>query len=315
MNYGQLLSCAWNIIWDNKFLILLGVLVALGSGGNSGLSTGSSFNSGGLETGFEAPTPPPEMPEMPEMPEFQQPGRGFRIPLRTLFSGVPVALALLLGGLALTVGVAIWVVSTIARGGLIAGASEIDAGGISSFSQAWRAGWQRVWRLLGISILPALPVLAMGVIGLVLFLTSAGVSTALGEQVGLPVMGNLVAVLGLIGCLVVPITLVLGLLSAFANRACMLEDLGVFDAYRRGLSVLTENFGSALVLFLIQIGIGLAMGIAMILPGVLSLLCCVLWPLLLLVQGGIEAYFSTLWTLAWRKWTGEGTYTAEPITV
>ncbi len=315
MNYGQLLSRAWNIVWDNKFLILLGVLVALGSGGNSGLSTGSNFNSGGLETGFETPTPPSEMPEMPEMPDFQQPGRGFRNPLQTVLSGVPVALALLLGGLALVLGIAIWVVSTIARGGLIAGVNNIDAGGPSSFSQAWQAGWQKIGRLLGISILPMLPVLVMGAIGLVLFLTSAGVSTAFGERIGLPAMGNLMAVLGLIGCVVVPITLVLGLLSAFANRACMLEDLGVFDAYSRGFSMLTNNFGSALVLFLIQIGIGLAMGIAMILPGVLSLLCCVLWPLLLLVQGGIEAYFSTLWTLAWRRWTGEGTYTAEPITV
>lgn len=27
-----------------------------------------------------------------------------------------------------------------------------------------------------------------------------------------------------------------------------------------------------------------------------------LWPVLLLVNGAIAAYFSTLWTLAWRAW-------------
>jgi len=32
MEYGKLLSQAWNITWEHKFLILLGVLVALGGG-------------------------------------------------------------------------------------------------------------------------------------------------------------------------------------------------------------------------------------------------------------------------------------------
>jgi len=39
---------------------------------------------------------------------------------------------------------------------------------------------------------------------------------------------------------------------------------------------------------------------------VVMALCCVLWPVLLLVQGAIASYFSTLWTLAWREWTGLG---------
>jgi hypothetical protein len=298
MDYGQLLSRTWNIVWENKFLILLGVLVALGSGGNNSISQVSNFDSQGLETGVEIPTPPPEMPEVPE---FQRPEG----PFPSLLRGIPTVLILVLGILAVFLGLVIWVVSTTAQGGLIAGASAIDAGGGSSFSMAWRAGWQRIGRLLGISILPALPILVGGALGLILFLTSAGVMTALGERAGLPVMGGGAAILGLLGCILLPITLVLGLLSTFANRACMLEDLGVFEAYRRGFSVLTGNFGPALVLFLIQVGINLALGVALILPGLLSLLCCLLWPLLILVQGGIEAYFSTLWTLAWRRWTGE----------
>jgi uncharacterized membrane protein len=86
----------------------------------------------------------------------------------------------------------------------------------------------------------------------------------------------------------------------------MLEDLGVFGSYRRGLEVLLENFGPAVVLFLIQIAIGIAIAVVGFLPGILLALCCVLWPLLILVQGGIAAYFSTMWTLAWKRWTGSG---------
>jgi hypothetical protein len=54
-------------------------------------------------------------------------------------------------------------------------------------------------------------------------------------------------------------------------------------------------------LFLIQLGIGIALGLVLLLPA----LCCLLWPLLLLVQGTSAAYFSTMWTLAWREWANE----------
>ena len=97
----------------------------------------------------------------------------------------------------------------------------------------------------------------------------------------------------------------LSLLQTFANRACMLENEPVFAAYKRGFSVLMENFGSALVLFLIQIAVSIGIGIVMILPSIFMALCCLLWPLLILIQGTISAYFSTLWTLAWRQWTGQ----------
>jgi hypothetical protein len=105
-----------------------------------------------------------------------------------------------------------------------------------------------------------------------------------------------------LACAAVPFVVLLNALRVFANRACMLEDLGVIDAYRRGLAVLIENIGPAVVLFVIQIGINILLGIAMILPGIIIALCCVLWPLFLLIQGAIAAYFSTLWTLAWREW-------------
>jgi hypothetical protein len=41
---------------------------------------------------------------------------------------------------------------------------------------------------------------------------------------------------------------------------------------------------------------------------------CLLWPLMLLVEGAITAYFSTVWTLAWREWTGRQFSTAVDAT-
>jgi len=294
MDYGELLSRTWNIIWDHKSLILLGVLVALGGSGSSGVSTGSNFNFRGPDLDFDS-QPPQELPELPEFPEL---GRGLRFPV------LPVAGVLALVGVALVIGLAVWVVSTIARGGLIAGASAIDAGVGSTLSQAWSAGWHKGWTLLGIGILPAIPALILFVGGLGLAGAFAGLRGLLGERLmGLP-NATLFALFGGLACIAIPIVLVLNLLRTFANRACMLEDLGVFAAYGRGVSVLVENIGPALVLFLIQVAISIGLGVAMILPGILMALCCVLWPVLLLIQGAIASYFSTMWTLAWRQWTG-----------
>jgi hypothetical protein len=53
-----------------------------------------------------------------------------------------------------------------------------------------------------------------------------------------------------------------------------------------------------LLLFLIQVAIGIVLGLVLLLPA----LCCLFWPLLILVQGASAAFFSTMWTLAWKRW-------------
>jgi hypothetical protein len=286
MDYGDLLSRAWNIIWEHKFLILLGVLVALGSGGGGGASTGGNvvFN--------QPPREGAPIPELPQMPDLRVVGP------------VLAALAIIAAVVLVVIAVAVWVVSIIARGGLIAGADTVDAGGSSSFAQAWNAGWRKGWRLLGIGVLPAIPALILVVVAIVSAVAYTGAARVVGPQFGIPNLGAIGIVVAAVSCLLVPIAVVLGLLQTFANRACMLEDLGVFGSYRRGVEVLFQNFGPAVVLFLIQIAIGIVIAIVGFLPGILLALCCVLWPLLILFQGAVSAYFSTMWTLAWRRWTG-----------
>ena len=287
MEYGKLLNRAWNVIWNNKFLILLGVLVALGSAGRSGnLNWKTSWPEGNVHI-LDRDVPLPDLE--------QELGLSPRL--------VAVGVAALIG-IALVVGIAFWVLSTIARGGLIAGASAVDAGGASSLGQAFGAGWKNGWTLIGIGIVPAIP-------GLILaFLGAAGAVGYLGfarQNVGsapLPPNAALVGSLAGLACLLVPAAIALSLLRTFANRACMLEDLALVASYRRGARVLLDNAGPALILFLLQAAISIGLGIVFLLPGLVIALCCVLWPVLLLVQGAAAAFFSTVWTLAWRKWTG-----------
>ncbi len=291
MDYGALLVRAWNIIWEHKFLVLLGILVVLSGVGNNGAGSFSGLGSGRSRQDFDIPRPP----------------RPRAFPSPVIPGGLSVLVVLLILVLIFVIVIPLWVLSTLSRGGLIAGVDTIDAGGTSRFGQALRAGWEKGWRLLGIAVVPAVPTFLLSMLaagGLLGYLGLARVSTG-----GAPlpranvVVGSMVIALT---CILAPLTLVLKLLQTFANRACMLEDLGVIVAYKRGVSVLLENLGSVLLLFLLQILIGVGILVVMFFSGLLVALCCLLWPVLMIIQGTATAYFSTLWTLAWREWTVEG---------
>ncbi len=294
MDYGKTLSRAWKIIWENKFLILLGVIVALGSGngGGGGTAGGGNVDFPSGEGDFDFDMPRWDVPDVRDE---------FGVPEVVIIVGV-----LVLVSLAVLVGIALWIVSTIARGGLIAGVSTIDGGGASTFAQAWSAGWRKGWRLLGIGILPAIPGFLLLIIVLGAAGVFAGVYGLLGEPASYASGAGLAIVLFLLACVLIPIALILSLLRTFANRACMLDDLGVIASYRQGLNVLMGNIGPALILFLLQIVISAVLGVVLLLPGFVMVLCCILWPVLLAIKGTITSYFSTMWTLAWREWRGLG---------
>jgi hypothetical protein len=286
MDYGNLFSKAWDLVWKNKFLILLGMLVVIGGAGGGGGSQGASGQNG---VDFQVPT----------QFDFSAPFQSLDLPVLPMI-GVGI-----LAVIAILIGLALWVIGTTSRGGLINGANTLSQGGSTNFSESFQAGWSKVMRLLGISVVPAVPVLLLVIIGL----SSVGIYGGFrqvmtsGEIITAPRTGMFLPV-GIVACILVPLALLLSLLRTFANRACMLEDLGVFASYRKGFEVLTANLGPAIVLFIIQVAISIGIWVVLLLPGILIALCCFLWPLLLLIQGTFAAWYSTLWTLAWNQWTG-----------
>jgi hypothetical protein len=198
----------------------------------------------------------------------------------------------------LAVTLPVWALSTLARGALIEGAGALDAGRETAFRQTFAAAWRKGWTLLGIGLLPAIPalILLLGALGAAAIYAGTPVMNGMEQGPGLRSLGLITAALT---CVSLPLLVVLNLLRAFANRACMLEGCGVLAAYRRGFSVLVDNVGSALLLFLLQIAMSITLGLVLL----SSALCCLLWPLLLVAQGAAAAYFSVMWTLAWRLWT------------
>lgn len=282
MEYGNIVSRSVNIVWQQKFLIALGFLASLGSGSSSTFSNSDGSGSG---TG----QPFGESYQIPDISEE----------VAALAVGAVVALVCV----ALIIGIVLWIVSSVARGGLIAAVDDIESGQKTSFTHAWTAGWSKLGTLLGIGFLPAIPGFIIFIGGLMAFGVYGGFAAFYEEQV-VPGMAGLGIAIALLACIGVPIILALTILRHFAERACMLENLGVIDAYRRGWDVLTANLSEAVILFLLQIAIFVVLGIFLLVPGLILVLCCCLWPLLLVLQGAVSAVVSSIWTLAWRVWTG-----------
>jgi hypothetical protein len=287
MDFGKIFTRAWEIIWNNKFLILLGVLVALGgTSGGGGNPTGYTFD----QSDFDWQQPPQfdyDLP--PNFPTWD-------------ISPLVITGVILLIVAAIVIGFALWVLGTISRGGLIYGVYQLDSGETTDFSDCFRAGWKKGWRLIGIGLIPAIPGLVLFLIGIFLFIMFGGLEVIF--QGNFHNFGwGFAAPIAVLACLMVPVAIVLSLLRTFANRACMLEDQSIISAYRRGFEVLGDNLGPAILLGLLQLALSIGIGVMMIIPSFLMALCCLLWPILLLIEGAFVAYYSSLWTLAWKEWT------------
>lgn len=290
MDYGTMISRAWVITRQYTWLWILGLLVlGLGSG-NVDLSLPSSFDI----TGMAATDPL----------------------LPSAMMGV-----IILTGLLATVGVALWVVGALARGALISAVDQIEREGGASLVDAWLGGIRCFGRLFLIGLPVAAPAL------LLTFLTYVAALPGSAGGMVIEGLGSVVTLCLLpLCCLLTAASLALTLIQAFADRAAVIEDLGPGAAWRRGWSVLVEHQDRlpalAVVWALLTVVVRLLVTLpttGLILPvvflgvvgapvgsGPLAVVCLAgfLTVLAMLLYALVSVFTSTLWTLAYRDWTG-----------
>ena len=294
MDYGGLLKRSWEIIRDNKWLLLIGLILVVGTGGLGGIVSLTS-NPRDVLAAATADLPPGLSPAE----------------LQTIQS---VTMAFYIGALVVCVpvGIVLWGFSRVAAGGLIAGVNQIVEGEAPRFSGAWALGWQKGWRMIGIGLILSLPALLISLASALVSGPAAPVNPQDAAAMTASV-GQSLALLSL-SCLSLLVSIPLGIWQLLSEQACIQENTNVFESLGRAWRVFLENPGQVVVLMLIQFGIGLATGLvvgvptvllvfgAMLMPFLLSLLCCLV-PLILAVGTLTSTYFYTLWTLAWREWT------------
>jgi len=332
MDYGNVLSRAWRITWRWKILWVLGFLAGLGSGGGGGSPGNINYSA---DSG--------DFNQFPWKTTLSDIYPGFEnLAWDQIWPTVAVVVALIVCVL-LLIAIALWVVSVIARGGLIAGVQQVEDDGSTSFLSAWRAGRKKFWTLFGVGVLASIPMIILGLflLGTLIFGIVTMVNTSQSPDLGsVPIiLSSIVIIFLLLCCVLIPLALVLEQIRVYGERAAILEDLGWIDSFKRGWQVLKENLGHTVIFWLIYFALGigllivsfvLILGVSlpflfgfilmepqtwMIAPAVCVGL--VFFIGFILVKSIITTFVSAGWTLAYREMTmletGEPEPDSEPL--
>ena len=305
-NFGEVLTRAWKIIWKHKVLWIFGILASCGRGSGGGNSGGG--NSGGVNNGFN-PHMPPQVLQLTQWIENHL--TQFIVILVAVFCVIWIVVAFL---------------STIGKIGLIRGTSQADGGAESLiFGQLFSESMPYFWRMFGLSLILAIPIVIVvgGLIaGLIVFAISASGGSAAS---GLSMLAIIPVFIGCL-CLFIPITLVVGMIFSQAERAIVLEELGVMPAISRGWEVFRNNLGPIILMAIILGVIGLVVGLVVAIPILIIVfptmlayvaggaqsgaplifmgICfCLYLPVLLLLNGVLTAYTESAWTLTYMRLT------------
>jgi hypothetical protein len=332
MDYGNVLSRAWRITWRWKILWVLGFLAGLGSGGGGGSPGNINYSA---DSG--------DFNQFPWKTTLSDIYPGFEnLAWDQIWPTVAVVVALIVCVL-LLIAIALWVVSVIARGGLIAGVQQVEDDGSTSFRSAWRAGRKKFWTLFGVGVLASIPMIILGLflLGTLIFGIVTMVNTSQSPDLGsVPIiLSSIVIIFLLLCCVLIPLALVLEQIRVYGERAAILEDLGWIDSFKRGWQVLKENLGHTVIFWLIYFALGigllivsfvLILGVSlpflfgfilmepqtwMIAPAVCVGL--VFFIGFILVKSIVTTFVSAGWTLAYREMTmletGEPEPDSEPL--
>jgi hypothetical protein len=300
MDYGSLLSRAWQITWKHKILWLFGILAGFGGGNFNGNFGGGGGGRNVPVTPGTPPTPvPPTVPDIPSQ----------------LGNGQFVAVLAVIGCCLLIIVIALVIIGIIARGGLIGGIRMADEQDHVTFGEAWGIGTHYFWRMFGIGLLLILPTIV-----LVIVFATVGILTAgIGILCLLPLL-----------CILVPLFFVLAILAHFAQFAVVLEDMPVMDAFRRGWQILKANLSNIIILGIILIVIEFIAGLVLVVPflailiptmivafasgtggqpnmgalavGGLAFLCFL--PIAIVLGGILHTWVTGVWTLAYKQFMG-----------
>jgi hypothetical protein len=169
--------------------------------------------------------------------------------------------------------------------GLVRGAYHADGGAETlSFGPLFRESLGYFWRMIGLGLVIWLPFFIIFFGSLLALLFS---SIGLGNMGNFDALGGAV-LLFFVGfcCCMFPVMILLSLYYAQAERALLIDDLGIFAAIQRGWMVFTGNLVALFGIWFILFIVGLLAGILIALPYLI-----VIMPLMFsFIQGNIQSW-------------------------
>jgi len=269
IDFGKILKRAWHILWNYRTLWILGFLLALFGGMYSGSSAGSGNN--GIRYNYTYNVPGNWPPSLNQ--DVQQLDRWFQSnivplaeqPLQHIGTFVLIGLGFFF--LILIISVIVAFIRYPAFTAVLRMVDGYEATGEKvGFRAGWKLGWnKRAFRVWWVDFL------IQGIPGLIIAVL---ISSTVANLVIQAIRNNSVAIvvgailLGLAVLLTLVIALVavfLRLLGQFYWRKVALEDKGTRAALSEGWTMFKQNWKSALLMWLIMVGIKIGFGIAMFL--------------------------------------------------
>lgn len=244
MDYGNLLRRSWNILNENRFMFVLGLLAAL-SGASGGSNANFNLDSSGDAT-FNGVEIGPEVAANLER-------------FWAAYAGIAIVGILFF----FVLSIILWLLSLVGQAGLISSVSAADSGEKVSLSTAFSAGVDKLGKMVGLNLLLFGPFLILFIIFIVIFLATFGTiiaASATGVEPNMDVVGGSIglafACVGILFCLLVPVILILQIVYPFATRGLVLYEYGIVESVRRGWQVIRNNLGEVVVLIIIFAVIG-----------------------------------------------------------
>jgi hypothetical protein len=298
MNYGDLLSEAFRLTWRNRFLWFFGFFV-----GGASLNVPSNFG-GQQGAPFEA-----------------APG-----PVRWISENLALFLTLVIA-LVVVIALVFIVLAMLSHGALAESVAALHRGESRRFGLAWRAGTANFWRVLWLKGLIFL--MALGLALLILLPVGLGVVAVLAATDSTGVRVLFIVLLVLVGFLaLIFVFLPFAIINQFALRELVVGRRRVLESIGSGFGLFRRNIGRSLLVWLLQLGVMLGLGIAtlvvvVILGAILlgpaialfaaeqttaAVVVGIVGGLLFLVplfviSGALSAFNHTYWTLAYLRLT------------
>ena len=216
--------------------------------------------------------------------------------------------------------------STIGKVGLIRGTYQAEGGADKLiFGQLFSESTPFFWRVFGLSLIVAIPVLVVFAVligGLVAFAISASNGN---DAARVGVFGFLPLLIGCV-CLLVPVMFVVGMIIRQAENAIVLENMPVLPAISRGWEIFRANLGPIILMAIILAVVGVVAGLIIAIPILVVVVpaaitfavnraenwtpmifagvcLCLYIPVAWFLNGILTAYTESAWTLTYMRLT------------
>jgi hypothetical protein len=309
MNYGDLIRDAFRITLHNRYLWFFGFFA-----GGTGTNFFGNVPSGGGNFDFD---------------DFQRSGGGFTAQVGQGLSETVLIIGIVV--IALLIALFFIALAIVSQGALADSIAAIDRGEGRRFGSAFSSGMGNFLRVLGyyvVFFLVALGLLVViGVPVALLIWGTFAATQATGVRVSVAVVVGILAVL-----LLIVVFIPLSIIGQYALRDIVVRRERVLGSVGSGYRRFRHSIGRSLLLWLIQLGLSIGVGIAFVLvalivglilalpaialavagsstgvwiAGAIALLIFI--PLFLVAAGAIGTFFHAYWTLAYLRLTSPPT--------